>query len=249
MTDSLGRRRGAESEPRRSPADEEGSLLVRGLNAVVLERFTDLLPFMIRYGYAMVFGAALLEFGCVIPFFGTLTLLAAGVMVRLHLLHPIGVIASAVAAMLIGDAFWYRVGRRRGLTFLKIYCRLTLGSGRCVTRTEDFFERHGAKALILAKFVTGFSTFAAPMAGWRGMSWRGFLIYDAIGALLWSVPVVVFGYLFADQIEWAVRVVTRFDRALFGVVLVVLIAYVGMKMVRRRRFGDGEPYFMAGEGE
>ena len=98
----------------------------------------------------------------------------------------------------VGDHFGPRVFRREdSKIFRKEY----------VEKTHDFFERYGNRAIVLARFVPIVRTFITVMAGVGTMSFRRFMIYSALGGLLWAVGVTLLGYylgsipLVADNVE------------------------------------------------
>src|SRR5207248_4970357 len=92
-------------------------------------------------------------------------------------------------------------GRHSGYRFLKTLCRISLSPDSCVRDTEARFERWGLKSLLFAKFIPGFSTVAPPLAGAARQGRLAFLVYDAIGALLWAGSGVAAGRLFFRGIE------------------------------------------------
>jgi membrane-associated protein len=102
----------------------------------------------------------------------------------------------AVAAIL-GDSVNYAIGarlgprvfRREGVRFL---------NRKHLDRTHEFYERYGAKTIVIARFVPIVRTFAPFVAGIGRMSYPRFLFYNVAGALLWIVSLVVGGYLFGN---------------------------------------------------
>jgi uncharacterized membrane protein YdjX (TVP38/TMEM64 family) len=105
-----------------------------------------------------------------------------------------------------------------------------------VRRTEGIFAKQGARSLLVAKFLPGLGLVTLPLAGIFHMRLRRFLLYDALGSLLWAGAFLGLGYAFSDQIE---RVAARLA-ALGGWLLVLiagaLAAYVAYKFVGRQRF-------------
>jgi hypothetical protein len=98
------------------------------------------------------------------------------------------------------------------------------------------FERQGAKSLLVAKFVPGLSAVATPLAGIFHMKIRRFLLFDAIGALLWAATFLGLGYLFSDQIERIAAQASLLGGWLFVLLLCVFGGYLLMKFVARQRF-------------
>ena len=91
-----------------------------------------------------------------------------------------------------------------------------------VQRTHEFFEKHGPKAIIIARFLPVFRAFVPAAAGIGDMSRRHFLTYNAIGALLWAVGVTLLGY-FLGQIP--------FVREYSEVFIIVLVLIPGIPIL------------------
>jgi rhodanese-related sulfurtransferase len=110
-----------------------------------------------------------------------------------------------VAASLIADIGWYDRPRLGGRV-LKTLCRVSLSPDSCVRQTESIFTRWGAPSLMVAKFIPGFASVATAMAGIIRLSpWR-FVLFDAIGAALWSGVAITLGWIFRDAVNDAGRV-------------------------------------------
>ena len=62
-----------------------------------------------------------------------------------------------------------------------------------------FFEKHGDKTILVARFITGLRVFAAILAGASDMKWRVFVVYNAAGAILWAVVISLVGYFFGHS--------------------------------------------------
>jgi membrane protein DedA with SNARE-associated domain len=195
----------------------------------------EALQFLVRHGYAIVFAFVFAEqIGLPLP--AIPILLAMGALAGAGQLSYAAALLVAVLASLLSDLIWYQLGRRRGSSILNLLCRISLEPDSCVRRTEDVFARHGAGALLYAKFVPGLNTAAPPLAGLFRMRLSRFLGYGALGAVFWAGGFSGLGYLFSNQLE---RVAG--SAAQMGGWLVVLLAaglggYIGWKYVERQRF-------------
>ncbi|WP_391529582.1 DedA family protein [Photorhabdus akhurstii] len=158
-----------------------------------------------RYGhwvYGILFLILFCETGLVItPFLpGDSLLFVAGALAALdsndlnvHLMVVLMIIAAV-----IGDAVNYAIGRIFGERLFtnpnsKIFRRSYLD------KTHEFYEKHGGKAIILARFVPIIRTFAPFVAGMGKMSYRRFAAYNVIGALVWVLLFTYSGYIFGDM--------------------------------------------------
>jgi len=173
-----------------------------------------------------------------LPFPGRLVLVAAGASAG-DPLRAATLTAAGAAGALAGDHLWYVTGRLGGRRLLSVYCRLSLGSGRCVSRAREHFKRFGLLTIIIGRFVAGVRIFAAPMAGTGIISYPRYLLFDTLGALLWAGAFVGLGYLLGDR--WR-AVVERFGAgpvivATLAVVLLATAVTMSMRLLRRRWHG------------
>jgi membrane protein DedA with SNARE-associated domain len=190
---------------------------------------------LVRHGYAVVFGWVLAEqIGLPIP--AVPVLLAAGALAGTGKLDLGLAVLVAVLASLVSDSLWYLIGRLRGGRVLGFLCRVALEPDSCVRRTEETFTRHGARSLLIAKFVPGLSTAAPPLAGVIGMRPARFLGFTALGGLLWVGTFVGLGFAFSGQLERIAAESDRLGTSLVALVAGALAAYVGWKWIGRQRF-------------
>ncbi|HAT4915646.1 TPA: DedA family protein [Serratia marcescens] len=157
-----------------------------------------------QYGmwvYAILFLILFCETGLVVtPFLpGDSLLLVAGALAALPTndLNVHTMVALMVVAAILGDAVNYTIGRLFGEKLFsnpnsKIFRRSYLD------KTHQFYEKHGGKTIILARFVPIVRTFAPFVAGMGHMSYRHFAAYNVIGALVWVLLFTYAGYLFGD---------------------------------------------------
>ncbi len=195
----------------------------------------ETLQFLVKHGYSVTFVWVLAEqLGLPIP--AIPVLLAAGALAGQGQLSLSLVLLSAGVAALLSDTAWYELGRRRGSKVLNFLCRISLEPDSCVRNTERIFEKHGARSLVLAKFIPGFSTVAPPLAGIFHMKLRRFLVFDAAGTLLWAGSFAGLGYIFSNQLEAVAMKATQLGGWLFGLAGGALVAYILFKFLQRQRF-------------
>jgi membrane protein DedA with SNARE-associated domain len=191
--------------------------------------------FLIRHGYTVLFVWVLAEqLGLPLP--ATPLLLAAGALAGAGEMNLALATGLAVLASLLGDVSWYEFGRRRGGKVLNMLCRISLEPDSCVRKTEGAFVRHGARSLLIAKFVPGLNTMAPPLAGIIGMRLWRFLIFDALGAFLYIGTFVGLGYVFSSQLEQVAARVASLGFSVLLICAVGLAAYIAWKYIQRRRF-------------
>jgi membrane protein DedA with SNARE-associated domain/rhodanese-related sulfurtransferase len=193
------------------------------------------LQFLIRYGYALLFGWVFAEqMGLPIP--SIPVLLAAGALVGNHKLLAAPAMVFPVVAAMIADVAWYELGRHKGIRILQFLCKISLEPDSCVRRTENVFARSGAKSLLVSKFIPGLNTAAQPLAGIFRMKFGRFLLFDSLGAFIYIGTFVGLGYAFSDQLEHVAGAVARLGVSIVLLLLVSLAAWLAWKYYRRRRF-------------
>ena len=208
------------------------SVLPEAAGVLSLEQAAD---FLIRHGYAVLFGWVLLEqMGLPIP--AAPLLVAAGALARAGKMNLTFAVALALIAVILADLFWYFLGRYRGGRILKLLCRISLEPDSCVRRTENLFVRHGVRSLLVAKFIPGLNTAAPSLAGVFRMPLGRFLIFDSLGGFLWVVTFTSLGLIFSDQLEQIAVHALRWGGWLVAVLAGSLAAYVLWKFIQRRRF-------------
>jgi membrane protein DedA with SNARE-associated domain/rhodanese-related sulfurtransferase len=195
----------------------------------------DLVQLISQYGLAVVFVNVLLEqIGLPLP--AIPTLVVAGALAANGKLSGPALFAVALVACLIADAAWYVAGRRYRNGVMKTLCRISLTPDSCVSETQARFERWGAKALIIAKFVPGLAIIAPPLAGATRIAWLQFLLFDSIGAALWIGAGLVGGILLQSQVEFLLGRLDRYG-TIAGIVLGVLfLGYLVFKWWERQHF-------------
>ncbi|OZE86434.1 hypothetical protein CH298_18690 [Rhodococcoides fascians] len=168
--------------------------MTSGLTGGVLDPST----LVATFGLIGLLVALFVETGLLIGFFlpGDSLLFTAGVFVaQADPFVPLWVIlVSAPIAAALGDQCGYVIGRAAGPAVFDRPDAKRLGPAQ-LARAQSFFDRYGARTVVLARFVPVVRTLAPVMAGASGMKYRIFLVYNIIGALAWGVGVPVLGYL------------------------------------------------------
>lgn len=199
-------------------------------------------------GYLIAFAAAALAFSGV-PLPASFVVLVLGAVASSSSLHLPLVVLSASAGVVAGDTLWFALGRARGESLLRLYCRATLGSSACTARTRRLFDRWGARSLAVAPFVPGLSTFAAPFAGMNRVALTTFLAWEAIGATAWASLWATLGDLVGLELVyfWGPRV-AQIQSWLVGALVAIAVMVTVHKIVRRVRLGAAQPRELAATG-
>lgn len=138
------------------------------------------------------------------------------------------IIPLLILAALLGDNLNYFVGHRFG-TLIKEKKKILFLKKEYITKTEDFFEKNGGKAVILARFVPIVRTIAPFVAGAGSMKYKNYILNCILGAFIWVVSITLLGY-FLGQIE---IVKQNFEKVVLGIVL-LSVAPLVIKMVQAK---------------
>ncbi len=193
------------------------------------------LIFFIQYAYPILFVWVLIEqLGIPIP--SIPVLLTAGTLSATHRIHEAPALLSVLAACLIADTTWFLLGRRFGGAVLRVLCRFSMEASVCVSKTEDYFSRHGPFTLLFAKFVPGLSTVAAPIAGQTGMPLARFLVWDLAGSLLWAEAYLLAGRFFGDIAKRFATFFQVLSHFAFVIFVLMVLGFVLYRLWKQRKF-------------
>lgn len=163
-------------------------------------------------------GESILVLGMLIP--TTPVLLLAGAFVSYDALAFWPTVAAAVAGAVCGDSINFWVGRRWGNRALESHYALRYQEP--IARSRALFEQHGAKALVIARFIGLVRPFIAAIAGAYRMSVPRFLVIEALAGLAWAAPFIALGVVFGASLSLASEVATRL--AILLAALLILLA-------------------------
>jgi membrane protein DedA with SNARE-associated domain/membrane-associated phospholipid phosphatase len=195
-----------------------------------------------HYGYLVIlFGVMLESTGVPLP--GETILLASGVLVQQGHLDLGDAIVFGILGAVIGDQIGYWAGREGGRPFVLRWGRYVLITSERLARAEAFFERHGGKAVFLARFFSGFRVFGALVAGISRMRWGTFILYNALGGAVWATAVVLVGYFLGSSLGLVQRWLGRATLVLVAMLALVVAFYLAYRWAahnRGRLVGWGE---------
>jgi membrane-associated protein len=207
--------------------------VIRLLIDFVLHMDVYLNEIISNYGawtYGILSGVIFMETGFVVtPFLpGDSLLFAAGTFAALGSLDPFLLFGLLTTAAILGDTVNYHIGQYIGerafsgeIKFLK---------QEYLEKTQDFYEKHGGKAIILARFVPIIRTFAPFVAGVGTMKYRRFITYNVVGGIAWVAIFIFLGYFFGN-IPFVKK---NFEYVIFAIIFISFIPPV-MEFFKARR--------------
>ncbi len=183
-----------------------------------MHNILDPIQLLAAFGYIGLAVILFAETGLLVGFFlpGDSLLFAAGLVAAQGHLNLFIVILVAATAAIVGDSFGYYFGESTGhKLFSKKDSRFF--SQDNITKAHVFFEKYGARSVILARFVPIVRTFTPIVVGASSMPYMTFLRYNVIGALIWTVGVTLLGAQLG-------RIIPNIDAYILPVVLVIIIS-------------------------
>jgi membrane-associated protein len=203
----------------------------------------DLVTFLGPWSYAILFLVIFCETGLVVtPFLpGDSLLFAAGAVIASpnpeYQLNLWAMLAVLIVAAVVGDAVNYAWGFYLGPKVFK-YENSRIFNKKHLLRTQEFYEKYGAKAIILARFVPIVRTFAPFVAGIGKMGYRKFSLYNITGGIAWVALCLMSGYFFGG-LPFVAR---NFELVIVAIILIsVMPMVVEFILARRRRAAAAKP--------
>ena len=196
----------------------------------------DLEPTLNKYGYLALGLIFLEDFGVPVP--GETVLIIAAVYAGTGRLSVWLVALIGFLAAVLGDNVGFAIGHFGGRPLAERYGKYIFLTPERLDKTASFFDRHGGKVIVIARFVEGLRQANGIIAGISGMHWAKFVPFNMLGAALWVAVWVSVGYFSGSHINSIYHTVTRYQ-AYFaigvGLVILALIVRHLMHMRKARR--------------
>ena len=184
----------------------------------------------------LCFGEAAFFLGFVLP--GEIAVVYGGVLASRHQVSLEWMCALVVLAAILGDSVGYEVGRHIGPILLR---HRPLKNLKGVDQTRDFLRRRGGPAVFLGRFVSVLRALMPGVAGVSELRYRTFLLFNALGGLVWGIGFTIAGFLVGKSYEHFLKLVGRTGTyVLIGVVAVLAVLLAARKVRNRRRGREHE---------
>ncbi len=185
------------------------------------------------HGYLVVFAATVLENLFVVGSFtpGETFVAAGGFVSSRGQLEPFGVWLSAVAGSFVGSSISYYLGFRGGRELVERWGHIFHISEKRILGAERYFEEHGSKTVLIARFVAGFKNFVPVLAGISRMRLAVFEAYVLIGAAIYAAVMVTVGYVFGDNLDKVLGLLESLGYAGLALIAALVVAWF---LVRRK---------------
>jgi membrane-associated protein len=177
--------------------------IIQNLISFILHIDEHLVEIIQNFGslsYVLLFLIVFVETGLVIfPFLpGDSLLFASGALAAMGAFNIVLLLIVFFTAAVIGDAVNYQIGKKVGTAIKPNSLLGRVIDQKKMNKAEDFFNKHGGKTIVIARFMPFIRTFIPFVAGASRMNYRYFFIYNVIGAVLWVGICTIAGYFFGN---------------------------------------------------
>jgi len=187
---------------------------------------SDLTHLLTTYGYwAVLVFVAIESIG--IPFPGETMLLVAAIYAGTthHLFIPLVIVAAASGAI-VGDNIGFWVGREGGYRVLRRYGRYIRLDERKLKLGQYLFLKHGGKVVFFGRFIAVLRAFAAFLAGTNRMRWPRFLLFNAMGGMVWATLYGLGGYFLGNNVHRLTGIVGIVAGVLAALLIIGFLLFV-----------------------
>jgi membrane protein DedA with SNARE-associated domain len=190
-------------------------------------------PALDNYGYLAVAAFVTLEdFGVPVP--GETILILGAVYAGTGRLNVLLVGLIGFLAAVLGDNIGFAIGHFGGRRLVERYGRYVFITPERLDKATGFFERHGGKVVVVARFIEGLRQANGIIAGITRMHWARFVMFNAIGAALWVAVWTSVGYFSGNHIDTIYNEATRYSTYLAIAAGVLLVLYIAHRVIRRK---------------
>jgi len=191
-------------------------------------------PTLDHYGYLAVLGLVFVEdFGVPVP--GETILLLSAVYAGTGRFNVLLVAVLGFCGAVLGDNLGFAIGHFGGRRLCERYGRYIFLTPVRLDRATEFFERHGGKVIVAARFIEGLRQANGIIAGTTGMRWERFLLFNMLGAALWVSVWVGLGYFSGSHIDTIYREATRYSTFLAIAAGLFIAGVIARHVIRARR--------------
>ena len=193
-----------------------------------------------HYGYWAIFLLVMLEdFGVPVP--GETILIAGAIFAGHGAMNVVAVGLIGFVAAVIGDNIGFAIGHFGGRALALRWGKYVFLTEERLDKAEAFFNRHGGKIIVVARFIEGLRQANGIIAGITGMRWLKFMVFNALGAALWVGTWVSVGYFAGQHIGTIYHYITQYSYYALIAVAVLIVALIAGHVLRRRRRAAGTP--------
>ena len=187
----------------------------------MIEFIGNIEDIIIKFGYFALFAIVFAESGLFFGFFlpGDSLLFTAGLLVSKGILDLNIVLLGVAIFAILGDQVGYWMGAKYGRRFFSRPGSWIFNPAH-VEKAEEFYNKHGKKTIVLARFVPAVRTFAPIVAGIAQMDYKTFITYNILGGVLWTLTMVLGGYFLGKAVPDAGKYI---DYIIIGIIVLSVL--------------------------
>ena len=190
-------------------------------------------PTLNRFGYLALALVFLEDFGVPVP--GETVLIIAAVYAGTGRFNVWLVALLGFLAAILGDNVGFAIGHFGGRPLAERFGKYIFLTPERLDKTASFFDRHGGKVIVIARFVEGLRQANGIIAGITGMHWTKFVPFNALGAALWVAVWVSIGYFSGSNIDSIYHTATKYE-AVFGIVVgLLIVAWIAWRVWKHQK--------------
>lgn len=195
----------------------------------------DMITLLKTFGYAGVWTALFIEgafiFGIFLP--GDTLLFPIGILAGQDVFNLWIMLPGCFVSAFLGNLAGYEIGKRWGPKLMEKYKGRFIKESH-ITMCNDFFAKYGAFTVVICRFIHFARTLVPFMAGMTGMPYKPFVIYSAIGALLWATGIPLLGYFVGSLIPEGTSIDHYVLPVIGAVILLVAIKPICKKLFAKK---------------
>ncbi len=194
----------------------------------------DLAQLIKSVGYLGIWGIIFAESGLLIGFFlpGDTLLFTAGFLASQGFLDVGILILGCFICAVLGDNVGYSTGKRFGARLFNKKDSWLFNPDNLI-KTQRFYQKHGKKAIVFARFVGIVRTFAPIIAGTVGMNYRHFMVYNLIGGFLWTVSLTLLGFFLGQFLP--ADTIDKYLLPVIGIAILISLIPSFIHLIQERR--------------
>lgn len=194
--------------------------------------FQNLSEFIVSVGYIGIFAIIFAESGLLFGFFfpGDSLLITAGLLASRGVFDIRTLLILITLGAILGDSAGYWFGKKTGKKIFKKEDSLLFHKDH-ILKAKAFYEKHGGKTIILARFFPMIRTFAPIVAGVGEMEYRKFVTFNIVGGILWSFGFTLLGYFLGNVIPD----IDKYLLVILAVVIAVSVAPTAIHLWKNHR--------------
>jgi membrane protein DedA with SNARE-associated domain len=190
-------------------------------------------PTLNRFGYLALALIFLEDFGVPVP--GETVLIIAAVYAGTGRFNVWLVALIGFLAAILGDNVGFAIGHFGGRPLAERFGKYIFLTPERLDKTANFFDRHGGKVIVIARFVEGLRQANGIIAGITGMHWTKFVPFNALGAALWVGVWVSIGYFSGSNIDSIYHTATKYEAVFGAVVGVLIVAWIARRVWKHQK--------------